>query len=174
MGFFDKMIDAMKIDDDDDYDDDFDDYEDEPEKKKGLFRKADSEEDDEEPVPEKKPVRAQRPASQKITPMRRPKGGAAAPTVEVCVIKPTSFEEVRDIAETLLCDRTVILNMEGLDMAIGQRIIDFMSGACYAIDGNLQKVSNYIFILTPKNVDISGDLQGIMDSFEISGLQTGF
>ena len=160
MGFFDKMIDAMKIDDDDDYDDDFDDYEDEPEKKKGLFRKADSEEDDEEP--------------QKITPMRRPKGGAAAPTVEVCVIKPTSFEEVRDIAETLLCDRTVILNMEGLDMAIGQRIIDFMSGACYAIDGNLQKVSNYIFILTPKNVDISGDLQGIMDSFEISGLQTGF
>ena len=64
--------------------------------------------------------------------------------------------------------------MEGLDMAIGQRIIDFMSGACYAIDGNLQKVSNYIFILTPKNVDISGDLQGIMDSFEISGLQTGF
>ena len=45
---------------------------------------------------------------------------------------------------------------EGLDVEIAQRIIDFTSGSCYAIGGNLQKVSNYIFIVTPKSVDISG------------------
>lgn len=171
MGVFDKLIDAMRLGDDDDFDDDFDDdYEEDP-RKKGLFKKADDGEDEEETEEVKK-----RPAvreTQKITPMRR-KQPAAAVTAEVCVIKPTSFDEVRDIAETLLCNRTVVLNMEGMDLAIGQRIIDFMSGACYAIDGNLQKISNYIFIVTPKNVDISGDLQGIMDSFELNGLKTGF
>ena len=166
MSIFDKMIDAMKIGDDDAFDDDFDEYEDDEPKKKGLFKK--SEEDEDEPS-RNRPAVTQ---TQKITPMRRKQTSAA--TSEVCVIKPTSFEEVKDIAETLLCNRTVVLNMEGLDLAIGQRIIDFMSGACYAIDGNLQKISNYIFIVTPKNVDISGDLQGLMDSFEMNGLKTGF
>lgn len=68
----------------------------------------------------------------------------------------------------------MILNMEGLDLGLAQRIIDFTSGCCYAIDGNLQKVSNYIFIITPAAVDISGDLQGIVDAFDFPGIQTGF
>lgn len=68
----------------------------------------------------------------------------------------------------------VILNMEGMDLGLAQRIIDFTSGCCYAIDGNLQKISNYIFIITPASVDISGDLQSIMDAFDFSGIQTGF
>ncbi len=169
MGVFDKLIDAMRLSDDD-YDDDFDDdYEDDEPKKKGLFKKADDDAEDDDDEAKKRPVVRE---TQKITPMRRKQTAAA--TSEVCVIKPTSFEEARDIAETLLCNRTVVLNMEGMDLAIGQRIIDFMSGACYAIDGNLQKISNYIFIVTPKNVDLSGDLQGIMDSFEVNGLKTGF
>ena len=94
--------------------------------------------------------------------------------MEVCVIKPSAFEDVREITDTLLSERTVILNMEGLDMALAQRIIDFVSGACYAIEGNLQKVANFIFVLTPRSVDISGDMQGIMNAFDISGIQTGF
>ena len=51
---------------------------------------------------------------------------------------------------------------EGLDVDVAQRIIDFTSGGCYAIGGHLQKVSGYIFLVTPKNVDISGDLQDIL------------
>ena len=47
-------------------------------------------------------------------------------------------------------------------MDVAQRIIDFTSGGCYAIGGHLQKVSGYIFLVTPKNVDISGDLQDIL------------
>ena len=52
--------------------------------------------------------------------------------------------------------------MEGLDVDMAQRIIDFASGSCYAIHGNLQKISHYIFIITPASVDISGDFQEIL------------
>ena len=86
------------------------------------------------------------------------------------MIKPTSFDESREITETLLANRTVVLNVEGLDVDIAQRIIDFASGSCFAINGNLQKISNYIFIITPESVDISGDFQSIMDTFDLSGI----
>ena len=46
---------------------------------------------------------------------------------------------------------------------VAQRIIDFTSGSCFAISGNLQKISNYIFIITPSSVDISGDFQDILN-----------
>ena len=104
----------------------------------------------------------------------RPSKSKSSSGVEVCVIKPTSIEDAREITERLLQNRTVVLNMEGLDVEIAQRIIDFTSGSCFAISGNLQKISNYIFIITPATVDISGDFQNIMDSFDISGIQTDY
>ena len=63
--------------------------------------------------------------------------------MEVCVIKPTNVEDAREITETLLLNRTVVLNVEGLDVDIAQRIIDFTSGSCFAINGNLQKTDYY-------------------------------
>ena len=88
--------------------------------------------------------------------------------MEVCVIKPTSVDDAREITETLLANRTVVLNLEGLDVNIAQRIIDFASGSTFAIGGSLQKISQYIFILTPASVDISGDIQGYFDgSFDV-------
>ena len=84
------------------------------------------------------------------------------------MIKPTSVEDGREITETLLANRTVVLNLEGLEVDIAQRIIDFTSGSCYAISGNLQKISHYIFIVTPPSVDISGDFQEILSgSFDV-------
>ena len=85
--------------------------------------------------------------------------------MEVCVIKPTSMEEEFEITETLLNGRTVIINMEGLNVEIAQRIIDFVSGSVFAMKGNLQKISNFIFLATPNGVDISGDIQNLMDAF---------
>lgn len=82
--------------------------------------------------------------------------------MEVCVVKPISVDDSREITETLLSGRTVILNLEGMDLEIAQRIIDFISGATFAISGNLQKISNYIFLVTPTNVDITGDLQDLL------------
>ena len=101
----------------------------------------------------------------RITPMRSRKTSSG---MEVCVFKPTLFDEAREITDTLLSQCTVVLNFEGLDVDLAQRIIDFASGSCYAIGGNLQKVSNYIFIMTPKSVDISGDFQDIISgAFDI-------
>ncbi len=170
MGIFDKMLDAMKLGDEDEYDeyeDDYDEdnYEDEVEKK-SIFKRSDD-------TAEKKSQNSGATVSRFPT-MRGGKKSGSGGSMEVCVIKPSSFEDAREIAETLLADRTVILNMEGLELGLAQRIIDFISGSCYAIDGHLQKVSNYIFIVTPSNVDISGDLQEIMSAFDFSGIQTGF
>ena len=166
MGVFDKMLDAMKLGDEDDYDDYEDEYEEDDEVEKKSFFKRSSEE-------EEKKTSSNSASISRFTTMRGGKKSAGN-SMEVCVIKPSSFEDAREIAETLLADRTVILNMEGLELGLAQRIIDFISGSCYAIDGNLQKVSNYIFIITPSNVDISGDLQEIMNAFDFSGIQTGF
>lgn len=95
--------------------------------------------------------------------------------MEVCVIKPASVDDSREICETLLSGRTVILNLEGLDLEIAQRIIDFISGSAFAISGNLQKISNYIFLVTPTNVDISGDLQDLLGtSFDSSSMGSRF
>ena len=55
-----------------------------------------------------------------------------------------------------------MINLEGINMDIAQRIIDFTSGACYSINGNLQKISNYIFIVTPQSVELSGDFQELL------------
>ena len=101
-------------------------------------------------------------ASKPALPVPSRKSNKSSGGMNVCVIKPTSVEEAREITETLLEDRTVVLNLEGLDVDIAQRIIDFTSGSTYAIDGNLQKISRYIFIITPASVDISGDFQDLL------------
>ena len=93
--------------------------------------------------------------------------------MEVCVIKPTSVEDAREITETLLANRTVVLNLEGLDVDIAQRIIDFTSGSTFAISGNLQKISRYIFIITPASVDISGDFQTMLNGAFGSSIADG-
>ena len=173
MSVFDGFLNMMRLgpDDDDDFYDDG--YEDEVEEKPRSSRKMQAavtpEYTETEPVADVK--RPKEKPQNKITPMRsssrRSQTGGG---MEVCVIKPTSFDESREITETLLANRTVVLNVEGLDVDIAQRIIDFASGPCFAINGNLQKISNYIFIITPESVDISGDFQSIMDSFDISGI----
>jgi cell division inhibitor SepF len=84
--------------------------------------------------------------------------------MEVCVFKPTNVDDGRDISDTLSSGKAVILNLEGLDIAVAQRIIDFTSGAVYSMNGKLENISNYIFIVTPESVDISGDFQEMFNN----------
>lgn len=191
MSVFDKFLDAIRLNDDYDDDDDFydddledeDDFEDEKPKRRFFHKLKDDDFDDEE-VPVKKktsesPRAAVKPAPKpqpkpvaKVTPMRKKQGNN---NMEVCVIKPNSMEDTREIADTLLANCTVVLNLEGIDVEIAQRIIDFSSGACYSIEGSLQKVSGYIFILTPSNVEISGDIQDILNgAFDLPSIRTEF
>lgn len=169
MSVMDKFLNYMKLNGEDDeyYDDEYlDDEEDvEPAPKKLNTSRAKDMDAYGDSGPAKKPA-----SGNKITPISKPSskrmGNGAG--MEVCVIKPTSVEDAREITETLLANRTVVLNLEGLDVDIAQRIIDFTSGSCFAIGGNLQKISHYIFIITPASVDISGDFQDIFGgSFEM-------
>ena len=163
--FFSKITDRVKRQDDFD-EDDFD--EDEPLKPKAKTTKASETEkprftsrfsDNKETEKVAKPARS---ASSKITPMRSNKHNSASAGMEVCVIKPTSMEDTREIADTLLDNSTIILNLEGIDVELAQRITDFSSGACYSLGGRLQRISSYIFVMVPYNVDITGDLQNVL------------
>lgn len=179
MGVLDKFLNIMRLNPDDEdedfYNDDYDyedDYEDEPVKVKST-RKSKKDDYEDDYATDKASREKSAKSSAKVTPIRPAKKSSAS-GMEVCVIKPTSVEDAREITETLLNNRTVVLNVEGLDVEIAQRIIDFTSGSCFAISGNLQKISNYIFIITPASVDISGDFLSLMDSFETRGIQTEF
>ncbi len=173
MGFMDKILNVMKLDPDDDFEYDNDDfelgYDEEDEPAPAKSKLSDIEDEKKRPVKEKK-------QPSKITPIRAGRSSRQAQDneMEVCVIRPTMIEDEREITDTLLDGRTVVLNVEGLAVDTAQRIIDFISGSTYALGGNLQKISNYIFILTPPNVDISGDFQNYMDSFDVNSFRNEF
>ena len=96
--------------------------------------------------------RMERSSSGKVVPIRTtPKG------LEVCIMKPTSFEDSQEICDMLLTGRATVINLEGFDDKLAQRTMDFISGSVYAINGKLHRISNSIFIVSPDTVDISGD-----------------
>ncbi len=106
-------------------------------------------------------------ASPKVSAFRPRRAAAEEAEAErnnfsVCVIRPKSMEDALQIAQMLIAHCTVILNLEGLELDISQRIFDFASGACCASRGRLDKISNYIFVLTPHDVDITGEFQQIL------------
>ena len=89
--------------------------------------------------------------------------------VQVVVFRPVSFgEETRGIADELNNKHTVILNLENTQKEESRRILDFLSGVAYANDGKIKRVSTSTFIITPYNVDLSGD--EVMDELEHSGV----
>jgi len=81
----------------------------------------------------------------------------------VCMIMPKGFEDANLIADKLTEGCGVVMNLEGIDMNAAQRIIDFASGACYAVNGNLQKISKKIFMAVPGDVNLSGDFDDLID-----------
>ena len=175
MSMIDNFLNIMRLspEDEDDFEDSYEEEAEDERPRRSLFTRAgrDAEQEvgravvgSDRRVMDTAPVRT----TPKITPIQHNRKGTAA-GMEVCVFKPTSVEDAREITETLLLNRTVLLNVEGLNIEIAQRIIDFVSGATFAIAGNLQKVSNFIFVLTPKGVDISGDFQDLIGSFDIAG-----
>ncbi|MCR5161828.1 MAG: cell division protein SepF [Lachnospiraceae bacterium] len=123
-----------------------------------------SDDDDEEDTSYERPRQTRVPrSSSKISPIRNRSRKEDA-GMEVCVIKPHSIEDEKEIADSLLSNCTVILNLDALEIDSAQRIIDFVIGAVYAMDAHLQRISNSIFLLTPANVEITGDLQEVLNS----------
>lgn len=99
-----------------------------------------------------------RATSSKVVPIRSTSKG-----LEVCIVKPTTFEDSQIICDMLLSGRATVINLEGFDDKLAQRTMDFVSGSVYAINGKLHRISNCIFIVSPDNVDISGDYLDILE-----------
>ena len=160
MSLLGKLMDTMRLNPDEEEDDYYldDDFEEEA-PRKGLFSKKNTEYDEEE---EQDKPRFLGRSNPKVVPMRR--------SMEVTMIKPTSMEDSRDICDYLLAGKAVVLNMEGIHTEVAKRIIDFTSGATYSMNGNLQKISNYIFIATPDSVELSGDFQDILAAGSAMGM----
>ncbi len=104
-----------------------------------------------------KTLRMERPEGSKIVPLKTTSSG-----LEVCVMKPKSLEDSQDICDVLLSNCVAIVNLEDNDLALSQRIMDFISGAVYSINGKLFQISNLIFITAPGSVDVSGDYNDIL------------
>ena len=76
--------------------------------------------------------------------------------LKVVVYSPLSFDNAREIADHLKAKKPVVINLESVETPVAKRIIDFLSGAVFALDGNIQKIADRIFLIAPYNVGIMG------------------
>lgn len=180
MSFIDKVSNILRMDynqdDYDDYDEDFDDEFDEdegdtrqPERISRTSYKDRYEEEEDEPSYSKRSSHSRSSSrnsfmnksstknTRNVVPMR-------SSGLEVCVIKPSGYDETKEIIDTLLQGKAVIVNLEGIKLDLAQRIVDTVYGASYSIGGKLQKITGYIYIVTPSNVDLSGDFHDAISS----------
>ena len=81
-----------------------------------------------------------------------------AGTVKMSISQPTTFEQADEICGLLKDKQSVILNLEYVNKDVARRIVDFVSGAVYALDGYIQKVSNSIFVIAPSNYEITNEM----------------
>ncbi|MDR1391616.1 MAG: cell division protein SepF [Clostridiales bacterium] len=79
--------------------------------------------------------------------------------LQLVVTRLESFEEAKDVVDHLLSKRPVVVNLESVEKEVARRIIDFLSGSIYTLSGNIQKVSSGIFLFTPQNIGVLGNLK---------------
>ena len=134
----------------------------------------DEEEEDLEPEPEPAPT-SRRSAFSAPEPASNPRRTGPAKVVnlnnsssmQVILVKPDRFDTVSEIADHLREKKAIVLNLESTNKDVARRLVDFLSGVAYAIDGKVKKIAANTYIITPPNVDLVGDL---MDELENSGM----
>lgn len=151
-GFFDKMKNIMGMSDE--YEDDMDDL-----INKGSYSTQDDiYTDEEEPTPAGKSGNTRRNKVVNIN---------TTTQLQVVLVKPERFTDASAVADHLNAKRTVVLNLESTNKEVSRRLVDFLSGVAYANNGEIKRVANSTFIITPFNVDIMGD---ILDELESNGV----
>ena len=77
---------------------------------------------------------------------------------KVVIVEPRVYAEAQDISEHLKNKRAIIVNLQRIDHEAGKRIIDFLSGTVYALGGDIQRIGDNIFLCTPENVEVQGEI----------------
>lgn len=83
------------------------------------------------------------------------------------LVKPEKYDDAGGIADNLINNRPVVLNLEGTEQSISRRLLDFLAGVAYAVDGRTTRVANATFVITPRNIRFVGE---IADELEIGGV----
>lgn len=151
MGFMDELKKLTRPYSEED-EDEFDDYE---------------EEEEQAPAAPKRSVFSARPAESRPINGGRVVNLNSNPQMQVVLVKPDRFDNVSEIADHLRDKKAVVLNLESTNKDVARRLVDFLSGSAYALDGKIKKVAISTYIITPYNVDIVGDL---MEELENNGL----
>ena len=163
--FAEKFLNMMKLNDVDEMTDEFDEEYDEVTDAYEEEEEIDEELNEEEP---KKPVlsfrrkkkeKEEEPDPEDSESRVIPFHGRQEEGESVKVIKPQEFNEAQIVADFLKEGKTIVVNLEGIEISQAQRIIDFIGGASFAVDGSLKAISNNIFIVAPGNIEVSGDLR---------------
>lgn len=96
----------------------------------------------------------------RVTPMAgQTRVSSATTAMKLVVIEPSSFDEAPRLVDNLKARKPVIINLANLDTGVARKIFDFLSGATYALNGNVQKIADYIFVFAPESVDISANVE---------------
>lgn len=123
------------------------------------FEEFEIEEEEERVKPELRPI-----GTPKIRPVQSSGTGrvvsmTATTELEVAVLQPATYEDASEIADRLKSKKAVVVNLEDLTKEDAIKVLDFVSGVVYALEGNIQKVSSGIFLIAPLNVSIAGDVR---------------
>jgi cell division inhibitor SepF len=135
-----------------------DSYRERPNVRKLSTRRRRDEIDDifaDDPVSERRTT-SLRPVSTPRAPSGNGRAGAGG-DVRVHFVAPKSFNDVQDVADKFKDTIPVILNLQGTDTDLSKRLIDFSSGLTYALDGGMQRIADKVFLLTPRNVEVSAE-----------------
>ena len=159
MGLFDKFADIIRENDDDEFDD-F--YEEHPSYSMSAPPKREKRKSVNVPREEKpEKIHRTRAENDKVMNIH------TTAQLQVVLVKPERFEEAAAIGDNLNEKRTVVLNLESTNRDIARRLLDFLSGVAYANNGQIKRVANSTYIITPYNVDVMGDL---IDELENNGM----
>lgn len=83
--------------------------------------------------------------------------------IRLMLFEPRSYNDAQDIADNLRHRRPVVINLHRVEKDQAKRIVDFLSGTVYALNGDIQKVGDHIFVCTPENVDIQGNISSVVE-----------
>ena len=90
----------------------------------------------------------------------------SGPKQEVVLFRPTSFNDTSKAADDLRNRKAVVLNLENVDKAMSRRVVDFLSGTVYAVDGSVKKIAQSAYLFCPHNMDVVGDLEALQAEIE--------
>ena len=109
------------------------------------------------------PSEPERASGPEVATLGRPRAGVVRPLVvspppsKPYAVSPTSFNEAQDVADKFLAGTPVIVNLQEVDSELRRRLVDFASGLCYGLRGQMERVTNGLYLLTPSNVEVSAE-----------------